>query len=155
MSGDPETLGARPRGRPSPYDAAYCGRVLELAAEGCCKAEIAAKLGVAGKRLDAWAAVYPEFRDALRRARALEYAWWLEAGRKGMNDKSWNLASWELQMRNRFGKRFTGRAAASQPRPEPKDAPNADHLREDMERKLSRIADASWAQQIPGEPDAA
>ena len=72
-----------------------------------------------------------------------------------MNDKSWNLASWELQMRNRFGKRFTGRAAASQPRPEPKDTPNADRLREDMERKLSRIADASWSAGIPGEPDAA
>ena len=155
MPGDPETLGARPRGRPPLYDAAYTGRVLELAAQGCCKAEIAAALGVVCKRLDVWAAVHPEFRDALRRARALEYAWWLEAGRKGMNDKSWNLASWELQMRNRFGKRFTGRGTARQRSPEPKDSPNADRLREDMERKLSRIADASWAQQIPGEPDAA
>jgi hypothetical protein len=155
MPGDPETLGARPRGCPSLYDAAYSGRVLELAAEGCCKAEIAAKLGVASKTLDAWAAAHSEFRDALRRARALEYGWWLEAGRKGMNDKSWSLASWELQMRNRFGKRFTGRGAARQRSPEPKDSPNADRLRENMERKLSRIADASWAQQIPGEPDAA
>ena len=49
MPGDPETLGARPRGRPSLYDAAYSARVLELAAEGCCKAEIAAKLGVAAE----------------------------------------------------------------------------------------------------------
>ena len=154
MSGDPETLGARPRGRPSLYDAAYCGRVLELAAEGCCKAEIAAKLGVAGKRLDAWAAVHPEFRDALRRARALEYAWWLEAGRKGSAPRAgiWRVGSCRCA---------TASASASRAAPPPggppraEGRPNADRLREDMERKLSRIADA-WrgkflASLTPGE----
>ena len=49
MSADLEVLPARRRGRPSLYNSAYCDRVLELAAEGCCKAEIAAALQVSVK----------------------------------------------------------------------------------------------------------
>ncbi len=156
MPGDLEIMGTRPRGRPTLYDSIYSGRVLELAAEGCCKAEIAAKLGVASKTLDAWAAAHPEFRDALRRARALEYGWWLEAGREGIKNKNWNLASWELQMRNRFGKRFKGRNPTStrQRAPEPKDSVNAERVWEEIERKLSRIADAEEAEGVFREPDA-
>ncbi len=153
MKGDLEVLGARSRGRPTLYDAAYCDRVLELGGQGCCKAEIAAALGVAGSTLDSWAAGHPEFRDAIRRARALEYAWWLEMGRTGMKDKNWNLAAWELQMQNRFGRRFTGRGAAKQRSLEPKDTIDAGRIREDMERKLSRIADGGVPEGVPCEPD--
>jgi hypothetical protein len=155
MKGDLEILGTRPRGRPSLYDAAHCGRVLELGAEGCCKAEIAAALGVACSTLDAWGSERPEFREALRRARDLEYAWWLKAGREGQFTKNWNLASWEVQMRSRFGKRFAGRAPTRQQRsPEPKDSTNAERIREEIERKLSRIAEAGAAEGISRQPDA-
>jgi hypothetical protein len=153
MKGDPETLGKRTRGRPTQYNAAYCNQVLELGNQGCCKAEIAGNLGVPVSALDSWAASHSEFRDAIRRARALEYAWWLEAGRKGINDKSWNLAGWELQMQNRFGKRFTARAASKQAKTEPKEPLDAGRIREDMERKLSRIADAGRAEGVPQESD--
>ncbi len=155
MTGDLETLGTRPRGRPSLYDAAYCGRVLELAAEGCSKAEIAAALCVARKTLDAWAAAHPEFREAMRRAKDLELAWWLKAGRQGQFEKNWNAASWAMQMRTRFGKRFDVRVPPSQPAATPKDSTNAGRIREDMERKLSRIADAGAAADLPCEPDGA
>jgi hypothetical protein len=155
VSANPEILPARHRGRPSLYNAAYCVRVLELAAEGCGKIEIAAALLVSRKTLDAWAKAHPEFREAMSRAKDLEYAWWLGVGRTKQFDKTWNATSWALQMRNRFGKRFRDRAPASQPAEEPKDPMHAERLRDEMERKLSRIADAGPAEEVSGEPVAA
>jgi hypothetical protein len=152
MSADPENLPARPRGRPTLYHSAYCERVLELASKGCCKAEIAAALGVSGKTLAAWAKAHAEFRDALSCAKDLEYAWWLKAGREGQFIKGWNAASWALQMRNRFGKRFRGSVLPARSE-EPKDATNAGRLRDEMERKLSRIADAGTEEEVPRQPD--
>ncbi len=142
MSADLEIVFARPRGRPTLYNPAYCERVLELAAEGCGKAEIAAALAVSSKTLNTWIKVYGEFRAAMSDAKDLEYAWWLAAGRKGQFDKTWNATSWALQMRNRFGGRFRDRVPV-QREEQPKDGVNAEKLRGQMERKLSRIADAS------------
>jgi hypothetical protein len=153
VSADPETSPARHRGRPSLYASAYCERVLELAAEGCGKTEIAAALMVSRKTLDAWASAHAEFGEALRRAKDLEYAWWLKTGREGQFNKSWNAASWALQMRNRFGKRFC--AGGETPAKEKhKDAVTAEQLRTEIERKLSRIADAGAEAGVSGEPDA-
>jgi hypothetical protein len=152
MTGDLETLGTRPRGRPTLYDGCFCARVLELAGKGFSKAEIAADLGVSQRMLDSWGTAHPEFREAMRRAKDLEYAWWLRTGREGLTDKNWNLASWELQMKNRFGRRFAGRGAQKQAAPEPKESINAGRIREDMERKLSRIADAGAPEGVPCEP---
>jgi hypothetical protein len=153
MSADLEILPARPRGRPTLYHAAYCERVLELAAQGCCKAEIAAALCVSRDTINSWAKAHPEFREALSCAKNLEYAWWLKAGREGQFIKGWNAASWALQMRNRFSRRFRGGAVLPRGE-EPKEAANAGRLRDEMERKLSRIADAGEEEDVPREPDA-
>ena len=155
MSGDLETMSPRARGRSSRYEPGFCERVLELAAEGYCKAEIAAKLSVAAKTLGAWAAAHPEFREAMHRAKDLEYAWWLGKGREGVDNKGWNSAAWALQMRNRFGKRFREGTPAARNASEPKDGVNAERIREDMERKLSRIADAGPQEEVSCGPDAA
>lgn len=155
MSADLEILPVRHRGRPSLYNSAYCERILELAAQGCGKAEIAAALFVSRKTLNAWAQAHPEFREAMSRAKDLEYAWWLKTGREGQFVKTWNAASWALQMRNRFGKRFHDRTTLTLPGEEPKDAVNAERLREEMERKLSRIADAGPEEEVSFEPDPA
>lgn len=136
-----EILPARRRGRPSSYNSAYCERVLELAAEGCCKAEIAAALQISVKTLSTWAKAHDEFREAISRAKELEYAWWLAAGRKGQFMRTWNASGWALQMRNRFRNRFRDRFPARDKAPE--DSVNAEQLRDEMERKLSRIADAA------------
>ncbi len=153
MSADLEILPARPRGRPSLYDRVYCERVLELAAEGCGKTEIAAALSVSRKTLSAWGNAHPEFREAISRAKDLEYAWWLAAGRKGQFIKTWNAASWALQMRNRFGERFHDRTPPQRGE-EPKDGLNAERIRDEMERKLSRIANAGPEEEVSCEPDA-
>jgi hypothetical protein len=155
MPGDLEILGARACGRPTRYDAAHCERVLALAAEGCGKTEIAAALCVSRRTLDAWGTAHPEFGEAMRRAKDLELAWWLKAGRQGQFEKNWNAASWAMQMRTRFGKRFEARVPTQQPPSPAKDSLNAKRTREDMERKLSRIADAGAAAELPFEPDAA
>ncbi len=142
----------RPRGR-SVYDPGYCELVLELAAKGCGKAEIAAELSVSGKTLHAWAKANPEFRDSLLRAKELEYAWWLKQGREGQFNKAWNAASWALQMGSRFGKRFAG-GAKPQEKEKQKDIVNAEQLRAGIERKLSRITDAGAEAEVSGGPDA-
>jgi hypothetical protein len=154
VSAELEILPARPRGRPSLYDACYCERVLELASEGCGKAEIAAGLSISPKTLNAWIKAHAEFRDTMSRAKELEYAWWLAAGRKGQFLKTWNATSWALQMRNRFGNRFRDRTLLAQPE-ERKDAINVEQRRDEMERKLARIADASAEAEVSCYPDAA
>jgi len=155
VSADLEILPARHRGRPSLYNSSYCQRVLELAAEGCGKVEIAAALFVSRKTLDSWAKSHPEFREALNRAKDLEYAWWLGVGRTKQFDKTWNATSWALQMRNRFGKRFRDRTPTPQTAEEPKDSMNVERLRDEIERKLSRIADASAEEAVSEESDPA
>ena len=152
MDIDLEVLPARRRGRRSRYNAAYCDRVLDLATEGCCKAEIAADLQVSVKTLNAWIATYDDFREAMSQAKELEYAWWLGVGRKGQFTRRWNASAWALQMRNRFRKRFRDGASTEDETPE--ESVNAEELRADMERKLSRIADAQPAGGDPVQADA-
>ena len=148
-----EVLPVRRRGRPSRYNPASCDRVLILAAQGCGKAEIAAGLGVSVKTLNAWAAAHEDFRQAMSEAKEVEYAWWLGVGRKNQFTRSWNASAWALQMRNRFRKRFHNRGPAQDETPE--ESVNAEQLRAEMERKLSRIADAGREDVVPGGPDAA
>ena len=153
MDIDPEVLPARKRGRPSSYNTALCDRVIGLAAKGFCKAEIAAALQVSVKTLDAWMKTNNEFGEAMSRAKDLEYAWWLTAGREGLFTRTWNSSAWALQMRNRFRKRFCDRDPAKDDTPE--ESVNAEQLRAEMERKLSRIADAGAEGVVSLEADAA
>ncbi len=152
MSVDLEVLPARARGRPSRYNSAYCDRVLELAAEGCGKAEIAAALQISAKTLNAWIKTHDDFREAMSRAKEVEYAWWLTAGRKGQFMRIWNARGWALQMHNRFRDQFRDRFPSQDNLPE--ESVNAEQLRAEMERKLSRIADAGAEDLVLGGSDA-
>jgi hypothetical protein len=152
MSTNVPAVPPRCRGRPSLYNPAFCDRVLELAAEGCGKAEIAAALGVGPGTLTSWMKAHNEFREAMTRAKELEYAWWLAAGRKGQFMRNWNASGWTVQMRNRFRKRFRDRGQPA-PEGEAKGGVNAEQLRDDMERKLSRLAPARGPEGVPVEPD--
>ncbi len=153
----------RSRGRPSLYDPDYCDRVLDLAGEGCGRAEIAAALQVNAKTIAAWTRAHFEFRDAMHHAKEIEYAWWLTKGREGHLKSGWNATGWALQMRNRFGDRFTDKLPSARPRGRasrggtpnpvttiaaPHDFMNAEVVRDEIERKLSRIADACTAESV-------
>jgi DNA-directed RNA polymerase specialized sigma24 family protein len=117
------------------------------------QAEIAAGLGVSVKTLNAWMTAFNDFREAMSEAKELEYAWWLKVGRQNQFKRSWNASAWALQMRNRFRKRFGDRSPAKDETPE--ESVNAEQLRAEMERKLSRIADAGREDVVPGGSDAA
>lgn len=91
-----------PAGRPSAYDPAYCERVIELAKEGCGKAEIALELGVTRQTLDNWAAAHPEFLDAITCAREASAGWWEAQGRHGITNRDFNANAYRLQVMNRF-----------------------------------------------------
>ena len=155
MTGDLEILGTRPRGRPTLYNSAYCDRVLELAAQGWSKAEIAADLGVAAQDARRLGRGAPRVPRGFARAKDLEYAWWLKAGREGHSRKNWNLASWEAADAQPLRQSVSpGRAPTRSASREPKDSTNAERIREEIERKLSRIADAGAAEGVSREPDA-
>lgn len=141
----------RKRGRPTDYDPAFCERVVEYGRDGMCREEIAAALDVSYPTFSNWLKVYPDFLYAATRAKELEYAYFLRAGREGMLNRHFNVQAWALQMRNRFGDRFRIRDA------EPGDAPAGEEtkaIRHDMERKLARIAAAGSAESASLKPNA-
>jgi hypothetical protein len=115
---------------------------MELAAQGCGRAEIAAALQISTRTLSAWMKAHPEFRDAMTRAKEIEYAWWLAAGRKGQFMRNWNASGWALQMRNRFRKRFRDRERDAKMANLAEAPLNTEQLREEIEQKLSRLADS-------------
>jgi hypothetical protein len=91
-----------PGGRPTNYDPAFCGRVVEMAAEGCSLVEMAAEFGVVRDTLYEWAKVHPEFSDALARARTICQAWWEKVGRTGLVTQGFNAALWNKNVSCRF-----------------------------------------------------
>lgn len=72
---------ARPVGRPSLYDPAYCEQVVQHMATGASLTSFAAEIDVARDTLTEWANVHPEFSVAVRRGKAKCAAWWEKQGR--------------------------------------------------------------------------
>ena len=97
-----EILRPHTRGRPTKYDPEFCERVMELGALGKSLTQIAVGLGVARQRLYDWQERYPDFRDAITRARELSMAWWEEQGQLGLFASSFSASAFAFQMRNRF-----------------------------------------------------
>ena len=89
-------------GRPSNYRQEHCDRAVELGKEGKSKAQIAASLGCVRQTLDNWAEKYPQFLDALTRARDLSLSWWEDQGQKGIWSREFNANAFKLQVMNRF-----------------------------------------------------
>lgn len=72
-------------GRPTDYRPEYCERVIELGRDGCSIVEMCAELDVDRSTLErAWPEQFPEFSQALARARAFSQAWWEKQGREGV-----------------------------------------------------------------------
>ncbi len=89
-------------GRPTDYRPEYCDLVLELAARGLSKAEMAAYIGVARFSLQRWRETHPEFDEAMEVANDLCLAWWESRGRAGMTERGFNAAIWSRSMSARF-----------------------------------------------------
>ena len=95
-----------PAGRPSSYRPEYCELAVKLGAQGKSYAQIGAAIGVARKTLYEWADQFPEFRDAIARARDLSLAWWEEQAHIGMwespEGQRLNPQLWSRSMAARF-----------------------------------------------------
>lgn len=63
-------------GRPKTYHPALCKRVIQLGTVGKSWSAIAREFGISRATLYDWDGLYPEFRDALARARAAAQAYW-------------------------------------------------------------------------------
>ncbi len=91
-----------PVGRPTDYRPEFCDKAIELAREGCGKAEIALELGTSRPTLDAWTEKHPDFLYAMTQARELAAGWWEAQGRKGIWSREFNANAYRLQVMNRF-----------------------------------------------------
>ena len=96
-----------PAGRPTDYEPAYCGRVIELGRIGMSVVEMAADIGVARSTLEAlWPAAHPEFKEAFTQARQLSQAWWESMGRVNLimppQSGTFQAAVWSRSMAARF-----------------------------------------------------
>ena len=69
-------------GRPTSYDPMCHDDVLEWAAEGMSKTEIAVKLGVARSTMYEWMEKHEEFRDIIKRAEQIAEAWYVRTFRE-------------------------------------------------------------------------
>lgn len=94
---------ARPVGRPTAYDAAFCDEVVEHGAKGLGRAEIAFELGVCRQTIVNWEGAHPEFLDAMRRANDASLAWWERQSREGLTmGSNFNAGLWGKAMGGRF-----------------------------------------------------
>jgi hypothetical protein len=105
--------------KPRPYDPAFAERVVQLAAEGLFRAEIASELGVSLDDFAAWATLHPDFAVALADADRATRAWWERQAREAMSSgKSFRSALWAKVMAQNYG--WSGHLAR-----EPADRPAA------------------------------
>jgi hypothetical protein len=89
-------------GRPTLYDAAHCETALKAGQAGKSLAWIAAELGVCKQTLHNWSNEYPEFLDALTRAKLLSQRWWEDTGQTNMTAPGFNGSVWSRSMAARF-----------------------------------------------------
>jgi len=96
-------------GRPSKYDPAYCEVVIALSREGKSLAQMCSHFDISRTTIDNWAVEFPEFLEALSRAKAHAQAWWEDQGSKGMVSDKFNAAVWRTTVQARFRDDYTER----------------------------------------------
>lgn len=98
-----------PAGRPTDYLPEYCGTVVELGRAGKSLAQMCSHFDIARSTIDNWAALHPEFSEALSRARVHMQAKLEEVGFDGMTQQGFNAAVWKTTMQARFRDDYTER----------------------------------------------
>ena len=91
-----------PAGRPTDYDVAFCEKVIEWGKQGKSITWMAAELDVVKQSVYTWMATYPEFLDAMTRARHYCQAFWEDQGQLGMWADKFNGSVWSRSMAARF-----------------------------------------------------
>lgn len=99
-----------PGGRPTLYRVEYCDKVIELGKEGYSKARMAAHFDVAKQTIDEWAKQFPEFLDALSRARTHSQCWWEQKAQGGIENRDFNAGIWDKSVKSMFREDYTDRS---------------------------------------------
>jgi hypothetical protein len=102
MSADGNDTQRHPGGRPTDYRPEFCSLVVEYGKNGKSRTWIATELDVHRDTLYAWEKQYPEFSDALARAKQWEQRYYEDAGQGGMYSKDFNASIWSRSMAARF-----------------------------------------------------
>jgi transposase-like protein len=92
----------RKGGRPLTYHPDLCDRAVALGERGKHWAAIARSFGVSRQTLYKWEADFPEFGDALARARAASQAWWEDRLQNKLGAKHFQAQSAKLVMAGQF-----------------------------------------------------
>lgn len=97
-------------GRPTVYRSEYCDEIVEHMATGKSLTSFAVKINVHRDSLYEWAKVYPEFSDALEKARGARLSHYEQLGYAGMvgKIKGFNATVWIFSMKAYFGIREDG-----------------------------------------------
>ncbi|WP_428671913.1 hypothetical protein [Reyranella sp.] len=99
-------------GRPSAYDPALCEPVMALGIQGKSLAGIAAALHVDKGTLVKWANEFPQFSNALARAKTYEQDHWETKGYKALGRKHFQAQVWRTSMAARFKDDYTERSGS-------------------------------------------
>ena len=90
-------------GRPTKYKPEMCQTVIDMMTEGCCIAEVCAKLLITRETFHKWAKDNKDFSDSYNIGRQLSEGWWSKLGRGGaMGQVPINAPTWTFNMKNRF-----------------------------------------------------
>lgn len=82
MMGNQNAIGNE-GGRPTKYDPAYCDMIVEHMTDGASMTSFAAMIDVSRSTINEWGKNYPEFSEAIKRAKAKCAAWWEGLAREG------------------------------------------------------------------------
>lgn len=78
-------------GRPSKFQEAYCNEVINHCADGASLTSFAAEIGVARSTINQWMEDYPQFSEAVKKAKAKCAAWWERQARLGACGQGQNI----------------------------------------------------------------
>ena len=96
-------------GRPTVYRPEYCQSVIEWGKLGKSITWMAAEIGIDKDTIYVWIEKWPDFTDAIKRAKAFSQQWWEDAGQRGMEADKFNSAVWTKNMSCRFRDEWTDR----------------------------------------------
>lgn len=88
------TRGLPRPGRPRTYSPALCEEAIALGMQGKTWAGIATSFNISRNTLNEWESQFPEFRDALSRARTAAQAYLEEHGRKNLKADRYQAQVW-------------------------------------------------------------
>ncbi len=89
-------------GRPTKYKPEYCDMIIDLGKQGKSLKQIASSFDVHIDSLYEWQKVYPEFSEAITRAKQEAQVWWEDMGQAGLTMNVFNSSLWAKQVSCRF-----------------------------------------------------